>query len=212
MARIGSTSRLATKKRRPSIVPAFGRALEHLRHRLKYGVSGKPVPRVTVCQQVTKSLERKKIDSRVGIKETTLHRWEKGETISVDPLILKELADLYGASYMALLALLEDNLRNSSLAVPDVASLMINSTHGQLPQAGVEQVSTVAVTGDSSDATRSVHRTVIDLREELANAIRAAEEQTKRALAVLTAAAELAARPGVLEEPKVARGQAPTRH
>jgi len=84
----------------------------HLQYEARLG--GKTMSHDALARIVNRRLGER-ISDRLSLAGSTLWRWEAGEVAAPDPLILRELADIYGVPFDRLLAVLECNLREPHL-------------------------------------------------------------------------------------------------
>lgn len=106
----------------------FGGALKSLRTRY-----GKHRGRDFSHEVLARVIRKRRPHLSIG--GPTLWRWEEGQVGSPDPLVLRELAALFGAEYEALLAVLDANRADPQLSAED--GLRILETHaGSDPKNG----------------------------------------------------------------------------
>ncbi len=106
---------MARSRTTAPLLVAFGGVLKALRaaHERR---SGRARSHGAVARILNQRLAVR-VSDRVSMGGTTLWRWEAGEVASPDPVILRELSDLYGVPDDGLLEVLEANLRDPQLTV-----------------------------------------------------------------------------------------------
>lgn len=109
------------------LLQGFSGTLKVLHRRLEER-RGKPVP----LELIVRRLER--IGPHLSLGVSTLWRWMEGEVQSPDPLILRELAGLYGTDYAALLAVLDANRRNPRLSTEEAVRVLESHRAGSVPE------------------------------------------------------------------------------
>lgn len=116
----------------------------------------------------------KRVSPSVTVGATTLWRWEAGEVASPDPLILRELGDLYGVGFHALLAVLEANLKNPRLTSEDGARLLfdlLRQTGDQTsdPQTGRSDVAHTSAAHARLQQLEAQHATALQAMQDVAD-------------------------------------------
>src|SRR5690348_2483298 len=114
---VGSAiSCVMASRRHPPVVTAFGGVLRILRERLSG--SDRAHSRKAAARLINAA------GATVSIDQSTLWRWEQGDTARIDPLALRALARVYRVTFQGLLAVLEANLQNPTLTEADALALL----------------------------------------------------------------------------------------
>ena len=107
---------------------AFGRLLARLREQLQATRNdGVTLSHEAIARRVRAA------GPHLSLVGSTLWRWEEGEVSSPDPLILRQLADIYHTSFPNLLAVLEANRSNPALDDKEAARILEESSDARPP-------------------------------------------------------------------------------
>lgn len=109
--------KMTRSRTKAPLLTAFGGVLKHL-HEAHARDAGKTLSHDALSRTLTIRVG-KRVSPSLRLGGSTLWRWEAGEVASPDPLILRELADMYGVRFDGLLAVLEANLKNPNLTAEE---------------------------------------------------------------------------------------------